>query len=292
MENPSPKLEAWAKGGYALPNADEWAKAAFYDPEKGENGGYWEYPTRSATAPTAEQGNFDLSGYGTVVDVGQYPSNGAYGIYDLAGNVEEWIEDWEDMMDRVTMSWDDPEEAIIFKSISRNYAPGGSFDDPVSDIYYKQGVPRILLDEDPDRGFRVVQGMKAIERWRHGHFDDDYETTEISGHEADPDTDGMNNLLEYAQNLDPNDGSDVHAGLKVETSAGATALRFRKNKDAPDVNYQIQQTDDLSAPNWQAAELGAQTIVNEAGNTLELSAPTTGSAASERFYRVRVEVKE
>ena len=134
--------------------------------------------------------------------------------------------------------------------------------------------------------------MKAIERWRHGHFDDDYETTEFSGHEADPDTDGMNNLLEYAQNLDPNDGSDVHAGLEVETSAGATALRFRKNKDAPDVNYQIQQTDDLSAPNWQAAELGAQTIVNEAGNTLELRAPSTGSAASERFYRVRVEVKK
>ena len=100
------------------------------------------------------------------------------------------------------------------------------------------------------KGFRVVQGMKAIERWRHGHFDDDYETTEISGHEADPDTDGMNNLLKYAQNLDPNDGSDVRTGLEAETSAGATALRFRKHKDAPDVNYQIQQTDDLSAPNW------------------------------------------
>lgn len=170
---------------------------------------------------------------------------------------------------------------------------GKDFDSDVHNTHYERNTTEtFILTESSLIGFRVVQGMKAIERWRHGHFDADYETTEISGHEADPDTDGMNNLLEYAQNLDPNDGSDVHAGLKVETSAGATALRFRKNKDAPDVNYQIQQTDDLSAPNWQAAELGAQTIVNEAGNTLELRAPTTGSAASERFYRVRVEVKK
>ena len=103
--------EAWAKGGYALPNGDEWAKASNYDPEKGENGGYWEYPTRSATAPTAEHGNFDLSGIDTVVDVGQYPSNGAYGIYDLAGNVREWLEDCGNDTGLVrTMNWDDPFE--------------------------------------------------------------------------------------------------------------------------------------------------------------------------------------
>ena len=50
---------------------------------------------------------------------------------------------------------------------------------------------------------------------------------------------------------------DGATGLGIETSGGAPSLLYRKNTDATDVNYQIEQTDDLSAPNWQAAELGA-----------------------------------
>ncbi|MDA0848432.1 MAG: SUMF1/EgtB/PvdO family nonheme iron enzyme [Verrucomicrobia bacterium] len=283
--------EAWAKGGYALPNGDEWAKAAYYDPEKGENGGYWEYPTRSATTPSASEGNFDISGIGTVVDVGQYPSNGAYGIYDLAGNVCEWLEDsGNQVANEMTMTWDHPLDQIYYSGVQDTQAVGRNFDSGAFNSHYNRNTRKaFLLIGNANTGFRVVQGMKAVERWRHGHFDGDYETTAIAGNQADPDNDGVANLLEYAQNLDPNDGTDGATGLGIETSGGAPSLLYRKNTDATDVNYQIEQTDDLSAPNWQAAELGAQTIINEAGNTLELRAPTTGSAASERFYRIRVE---
>jgi formylglycine-generating enzyme required for sulfatase activity len=284
--------EAWANGGYALPNADEWAKAAYYDPEKDSTGGYWIYPNRSDSPPSASQGNFDISEIDTVVDVGQYPSNGVYGVYDLAGNVDEWIEDNDpDIASDITMYWDDALKVVFFRGLPRNFVPGGSFNKPLYNTNYNYSLNTILLSEASDRGFRVVQGMKAVERWRHGHFNDDYETSAISGHEADPDKDGVINLLEYAQNLDPNDGADAHAGLGIEASGGVTALLYRKNSDAPDVDYRLEQTTDLSTTDWQPAELEAETLLNEEGNTLEFRATTSGSLADKRFYRIRVEAE-
>ena len=86
-----------------LPSEDEWYKAAYY--KGGEvNAGYWDYPTQSDSAPTAEgpPGTDMTNGsanYGSVVgdltDVGAYtakPSASAYGTYDQGGNVEEWNE--------------------------------------------------------------------------------------------------------------------------------------------------------------------------------------------------------
>jgi hypothetical protein len=58
------------------------------------------------------------------------------------------------------------------------------------------------------------------------------------------------------------------------------------------VDYRLEQTTDLSTPNWQAAELEAETLLNEEGNTLEFRATTSGSPADKRFYRIRVEAEE
>jgi sulfatase modifying factor 1 len=34
-----------------IPSEDEWYKAAYYDPSKGGTGGFWQYPTKSDSAP-------------------------------------------------------------------------------------------------------------------------------------------------------------------------------------------------------------------------------------------------
>ena len=91
-----------------LPSEDEWYKAAYY--KGGEtNAGYWDYPTQSNAAPTAEapagtdlvngSANYyigwsvDPTYYTT--EVGTYdakPSDSAYGTYDQGGNLWEWNE--------------------------------------------------------------------------------------------------------------------------------------------------------------------------------------------------------
>jgi formylglycine-generating enzyme len=90
-------------GKYFLPTEDEWYKAAYYDPQKSDNGGpYWEYSTRSNLKPLNEEppgtdlerGSANYGGY-ELHAVGSYtakPSTSAYGTFDQGGNVWEWNE--------------------------------------------------------------------------------------------------------------------------------------------------------------------------------------------------------
>lgn len=100
---------------YALPSADEWYKAAYYDPTKWQGSHYWKYATRSDQQPgfdfASQDGDFSNPGSekanynrtsnwrgsesGNVVSVGSTGIDSAsyYGTQDMNGNVSEWTEE-------------------------------------------------------------------------------------------------------------------------------------------------------------------------------------------------------
>ncbi len=96
-----------ATATYFIPNENEWYKAAYY--AGGTNAPYWLYPTQSNTPPIntlPDPGNhanfFDTSGTGNggytdptnyLTSVGSFVNSpGAYGTYDMGGDVAQWDE--------------------------------------------------------------------------------------------------------------------------------------------------------------------------------------------------------
>jgi formylglycine-generating enzyme required for sulfatase activity len=91
---------------WAVTSEDEWYKAAYY---KGgsTDAGYWDYPTRSNTAPgqdmadvSGNNANYYTAPYTYPIDSGKYTtlvgefqnSASPYGTFDQGGNVWEWNE--------------------------------------------------------------------------------------------------------------------------------------------------------------------------------------------------------
>jgi formylglycine-generating enzyme required for sulfatase activity len=88
----------WSASGYRLPTEAEWERAA----RAGENAP-GAYPWGVAD-PDGTRLNYN-SNVGATVAVGSYAAN-AYGLYDMAGNVAEWVWDafaypyaWDDRVD-------------------------------------------------------------------------------------------------------------------------------------------------------------------------------------------------
>jgi formylglycine-generating enzyme required for sulfatase activity len=101
----------WMANGYRLPTEAEWDKTArgglsghrfpwgdtiseshanyYGDPNPPDSGGY----TYDFGPYTGYNPNFDIAGYPYTSPVGYFAANG-YGLYDMAGNIDEWCWDW------------------------------------------------------------------------------------------------------------------------------------------------------------------------------------------------------
>ncbi len=86
---------------YVLPSADEWFKAAYYDPNYGGPGvgGYWNYPTGSDATPTpVASGTLpETAVYGQPfaqgpADIFNAGGLSPFGVMALGGNAREWDE--------------------------------------------------------------------------------------------------------------------------------------------------------------------------------------------------------
>ncbi|MHC4445137.1 MAG: choice-of-anchor D domain-containing protein [Planctomycetota bacterium] len=132
-----------------LPTENEWYKAAYYK-SGGTNAGYWDYPTQSDTAPTAEgppganptSGSANYAGaVGDFTDVGAYtfkPSDSPYGTFDQGGNTWEWT------------------ETVTGPSGVSRIMRGGSFTGPDSYLRADYRIDNRPISEFYNAGFRVA----------------------------------------------------------------------------------------------------------------------------------------
>ncbi len=111
---------------------------------------------------------------------------------------------------------------------------------------------------------------------------------------VDSDGDGINNLLEYALDLDPN--TNDHSGLpSVATESGVgidyLTLTYRKNLDAPDLTWSFEASTTLAVDSWIAASVESDTLVDpdpDGDGSAELRKARVIISGTKQFLRLKV----
>jgi autotransporter-associated beta strand protein len=85
--------------------------------------------------------------------------------------------------------------------------------------------------------------------WQRANFGANWTNSAIAGDTADPDGDGMTNLLEYALGSDPNTPNPALTP-QVAAIGGKLKITFTRNTAATDVTMSVLATDDLKNGPW------------------------------------------
>ncbi len=148
---------------------------------------------------------------------------------------------------------------------------------PVSDSL-PEGDETVILNLLEDAAYDVGTPSSAIvtikdtpmDGWRMEYFPDDPQGADAQNM-ADPENDGLVNLLEYALYLDPgvDDFISIPQVSAYEHNDGETyaMLTYVRNADAVDLIYAVQVCDDLDPGNWQSGAGHVTEVIGLAPST-------------------------
>ena len=118
------------------------------------------------------------------------------------------------------------------------------------------------------------------QNWRYAHFGANANNPAISGDTADPDGDGVCNLIEYALACDPNSGTSIPA-LQFKRVPGGYQLSFPRNATANDVTIILQSSPDLNQWNTAMTYTAANGWIATAPNATAVETSLTGTGVDQ-----------
>lgn len=161
----------------------------------------------------------------------------------------------------------------------------------------KTGQSTNLLSPETTFTFHVlplpIVEQTPFELWQQTNWPGVTDTNTI-GAEADPDGDGLRNLLEYALGLNPKENlvTGLPQGLVITNNAiRYGALRFTRAKAATDITYQVEATSSLTNPAWTPISMEYSAIDNGDTEQVTLRDFEALSSHTTRFYRLRLELE-
>jgi hypothetical protein len=163
---------------------------------------------------------------------------------------------------------------------------GGS-SNPVSGAYQRDVDDVRLFNRALTAGevAALYAAENASNNWRQTHFGSTA-TSGSAADNADPDHDGLPNLLEYALNLPPNAASRVSAA--VQTAGGNLEYTYTRGSAAYNAGtaFQVEWSDDLTT--WSTARV-VESLLRDDGTLQQVKATLPAGTGGRRFVRLRVQ---
>jgi hypothetical protein len=132
----------------------------------------------------------------------------------------------------------------------------------------------------------ILDARTGLENWRFDQFGT-YENTGDAADSADPDHDGIQNLMEFALGLDPEQPSTLPAAL-VMNGAQMEYTYTRSKAALGEVSFTVERSDSLSLPDWTAADVTEITPPLADNGITQTVKVTLPAGNGHRFIRLRV----
>ncbi len=124
------------------------------------------------------------------------------------------------------------------------------------------------------------------EIWRNGNFMT-YLPNGDASPTADPDFDGLSNIVEYALGTLPKTSTPSPFSVTPLDPSSLT-LKYQKNLAATDVTFLLQHSTDLTPLSWSAIMPTSDVEVSTAGSVQVRSAVIPAESGGKDFYRAKV----
>jgi glucose/arabinose dehydrogenase len=164
----------------------------------------------------------------------------------------------------------------------------GNISNPAS--FGEDGVGELFIVSLFGQVYQITQSPWYL--WRNRHFShEQIMDPEISGPGADPDGDGLGNLLEFALGLDPLSGDGlvpVQTGMEEIEGELYLTLTAAKAPEATDVSLVVESSSDLTG-GWTT---GGTVVLVDNAQQLRVRDSAPVGAADRRFLRLRARLVE
>jgi len=135
---------------------------------------------------------------------------------------------------------------------------------------------------DVIRSFTVLDSYGT---WANTRFSSDQlANPTVSDRSADPDLDGLSNLVEYALGFDPLT-ADHGTTLSVSRNAGSWVVTYARPANRADLIYSVETSADLST--WSTS-LVTHTLVSTSGDGSTQTWQAVLPASEKAFFRLKI----
>jgi fibronectin type 3 domain-containing protein len=161
-----------------------------------------------------------------------------------------------------------------------NFIPGTTY-------YYRVRSVANNLESDDFASAFANTSIPAKQSWRIMYFNT-AEETDITADSADPDHDGLVNLMEYALGRDPTHAERTPPlGMAISTNGPRLTITFNRTND-PALVYTVFGTDSLVGTNIWTNPVWTSTGSNNTAGPVTVPDTATTTEKSQRFLRLNV----